>query len=61
MLVVLACNIWLCLYDLSFCISPVFVAAGVADAATHIFSVYSFFKHAPETNHHPVVVSNNIR
>ena len=42
MLVVLACNIWLCLYDLPFCISPVFVAAGVADAATRIFQFILF-------------------
>ena len=42
MVVVHACNMWLCLYDLPFCISPVFVAAGVADAATRIFQFILF-------------------
>ena len=44
MLVVPACNIWPCLYDLPFCISPVFVAAGIADGATRIFQFILFLK-----------------
>ena len=50
MLVVLAYMwLWPFAHDL-----PVFVAA---DDATNNFLICHFFKHAPDTNHHPVVVS----